>query len=405
MQNALQVLAGPCSALKSSIMDSRSSPVLAGSNGAPAHFAKPTAKIRAFSTLQVITPSRLGGAEMLLVRLAPRLRARGHELRIVCNSSARGRADLRHALDEHDFALQTLPIGGKVNPRALASLYRAAKSSNAQFTHSHLSTASWWCGWLERAGGLPSLGHVQGFTSPIFHRHQKQLVACSQAVKEHLIEGGLDAARITVLPNPVAPNDIVPTRSAEEVRREWSVPKNAPLIGCFAGLLEKKGQRELLRAIPQVLAEHPTAQFWLVGQGPLQSEIEQTVRDLKIDSNVKLLGFRRDVADLMNAIDIMALPSHREPFGIVYVEAALLNKPCVACDAGGAPDVVRAGETGLLVPPRDVDSLAHALNELIGDRERAAQMGRNGREWVTQQFGWERFLPLLEEVYAKVVDG
>ena len=386
-------------------MDFQSSQVLAGANGAPAHFAKPAAKTRTFSTLQVITPSRLGGAEMLLVRMAPRLRERGHNLRIVCNSSARGREDLRHALDEHDFRLRALPIGGKVNPRALASLWRMAKSSGAHLTHSHLSTASWWCGWLERAGGLPSLGHVQGFTSPIFHRHQKQLIACSQAVKDHLIAGGLNAERITVLPNPVAPNDIVPTRSMEAVRREWNVPEDAPLIGCFAGLLEKKGQRELLRAIPQVLAAHPDAQFWCVGQGPLQSELEQTARELNISKNVKFLGFRRDVADLMNAIDIMALPSHREPFGIVYVEAALLNKPCVACDAGGAPDVVRDNETGLLVPPRDVDAIARALNELIGDKERSTQMGRNGREWVTQQFGWERFVPLLEDVYAKVLDG
>ena len=342
---------------------------------------------------------------MLLVRMAPRLRERGHKLRIVCNSSARGREDLRHALDEHEFRLQTLPIGGKINPRALASLWRLAKSSGAQLTHSHLSTASWWCGWLERAGGLPSLGHVQGFTSPIFHRHQRQLIACSQAVKDHLIAGGLDAARITVLPNPVAPDDIVPTRSAQEVRREWNVPEDAPLIGCFAGLLEKKGQRELLQAIPQVLAEHPNAHFWCVGQGPLQSELEQTARDLNISNNVKFLGFRRDVADLMNAIDIMALPSHREPFGIVYVEAALLNKPCLACDAGGAPDVVRNNETGLLVPPRDVEKIARALNELIGDRRRASEMGRQGREWVTQQFGWERFVPELENVYRKVVDG
>lgn len=386
-------------------MDFHSSQVLAGSNGAPAHFVKSSVKARPFSSLQVITPSRLGGAEMLLVRLAPRLRARGHQLRIVCNSSARGRQDLRHALSEHDFALQTLPIGGKVNPRALASLWRASKSSGAQLTHSHLSTASWWCGWLERAGGLPSLGHVQGFTSPVFHRHQKQLLACSQAVKEHLIAGGLDGERITVLPNPVAPNDIVPTRSREDVRREWNVPEKAPLIGCFAGLLEKKGQRELLSAVPQVLAAHPQAQFWLVGQGPLHSELEQTARTLKIEKNVRLLGFRRDVADLMNAIDIMALPSHREPFGIVYVEAALLNKPCVACDAGGAPDVVRDGETGVLVPPRDVEKIASALNELLDNPTCAAQMGRNARAWVIEQFGWERFLPELENVYAKVVDG
>ncbi len=361
--------------------------------------------LRAFSVLNVITPSRLGGAEMLLVRLAPRLRERGHHLRIVCNSNSHGREDLRHALEQYDFRLHALPIGGKVNPRALPCLWRATKRAKAQLTHSHLSTASWWCGWLESMGGLPSVGHVQGFTSPIFHRHQKHLIACSSAVKEHLIVGEIDPNRITVLPNPVASEDIVPDRDADDVRREWNVPEGAPLIGCFAGLLEKKGWRELLRAVPQVLKAHPNAHFWCVGEGPLDNQLKALARALNITHRVRFLGFRRDVANLMNAIDIMALPSHREPFGIVYVEAALLGKPCLACDAGGAPDVVRDGETGLLVPPRDADATARALNELLDNPARAAQMGANGREWVLQEFGWKRFVPELEEIYAKVVDG
>ena len=72
---------------------------------------------------------------------------------------------------------------------------------------------------------------------------------------------------------------------------------------------------------------------------------------LGIADRFKLLGFRRDVPDLMRAVDVMCLPSHREPFGLVYVEAGLAGKPVIACDAGGAPEVIVSGETGLLVPP------------------------------------------------------
>ena len=341
---------------------------------------------------------------MLLVRLAPRLRERGHAQSIVCSSRSRGRQNLRHALGEQGFALRPLPIGGKANPRALASLLRAARRSQAELSHSHLSTASWWCGWLDRLGLLPSVGHVQGFTSPLFHRNQSQLIACSQAVKDHIVEGGIKPEHVTVLPNPVAPEDIRPGKPADLVRRELGVDEDAPLIGCFAGLLEKKGWRELLGAMPEVVRCEPRAILWCVGEGPLRAELEALAKSLGVSRAVRFLGFRRDVADLMNAVDVMALPSHREPFGIVYVEAALLGKPCLACAAGGAPDVVRHGETGLLVPPRDAQATARALCELLEDRARARKMGEAGREYVLEHFGWGRFLPALEEVYAKALD-
>ena len=345
----------------------------------------------------------MGGAEMILVRMAPRLRERGHHQNIVCNSTGRGRDALDLALRQQGFDLSALPIGGKANPRALFALRKAAKSAGCQFSHSHLSSASWWCGWLDRLGFLPSVGHVHGFTSPTFHRHQRKLLTASRAVRDHLIETGIRADKITVLPLPVAPEDVAFQKPAEQVRRELNVPQDAPLVGSFAGLLEKKGWREWLEAVPEVLTEHPQTHFLAVGEGPLRAELEARALELHIDKRVHFLGFRRDVADVMNAVDIMALPSHREPFGLVYVEAALLGKPCVACNAGGAPEIVEQGQSGLLVPPRDSGAIASAINELLGDLTRAAFMGRTGRELALQKFGWAQFLPALEEVYASLL--
>src|SRR6185295_17074498 len=116
-------------------------------------------------------------------------------------------------------------------------------------------------------------------------------------------------------------------------------------------------------------------QFWCFGEGALRGELEQTARELGISDRFKLFGFRRDVADLMQAIDVMCLPSRREPFGLVYVEAALAEKPVIACGAGGAPEVVAHGDTGLLVPPSDVPSLADAIFRLLDNRATAAAMG------------------------------
>lgn len=352
--------------------------------------------------LQVITPSRMAGAETLLTRLVPRLEGRGHQVRVTCNTGSAGLGEFRCALQRGGHDVAALPIGGKSNPRAALVLWRAARRSGSEFTHSHLSTASWWCGWLERAGALPSLGHVHGFTSAHWHRRQRFLVACSGAVKEHLVGQGIAPGRITVLPNPVDEADLRPTRTPELVRAEMGAGPRTPVIGSFGHLSEKKGWRDLLAAMPDVLRVRPDAQFWCAGAGPLRAELEARAQAGGFGRSVRFLGFRRDVADLMNAIDLMALPSHQEPFGLVYVEAALMGKPCVGCHAGGTPDVVRDGLTGLLVPPHDPTALAGAIVALLDDRAQAARMGAAGRERVLDCFNWPRFLHGLETVYDAV---
>jgi glycosyltransferase involved in cell wall biosynthesis len=106
----------------------------------------------------------------------------------------------------------------------------------------------------------------------------------------------------------------------------------------------------------------------------------------------------------MHAIDVMALPSHREPCALVYVEAALSRKPTIGCRAGGAPESIADGDTGLLVPARDSEAIANAILTLLTNRARAQQMGQAGYERACELFGWERFIETLEEVYDRVLD-
>ena len=100
---------------------------------------------------------------------------------------------------------------------------------------------------------------------------------------------------------------------------------------------------------------------------------------------------------------MVALPSYREPFGLVYVEAALLGKPVVGCRSGGTPEVVLDRETGILVPPRASGALSDALCELLDNRRMSALMGRAGREMALQRFSWHNYLCQLDQVYERVL--
>jgi glycosyltransferase involved in cell wall biosynthesis len=223
-------------------------------------------------------------------------------------------------------------------------------------------------------------------------------------VKDDLVSQGIEAEKITVLYNALAPEDFRPSRDSLSVRAEFGAHAATPVIGTFAHLSEKKGHRELFAAMPTVLRELPATQFWIVGEGKLLHELENAARRNGAHASVRFLGFRRDVADLMHAIDVMVLPSHREPCALAYLEAALARKPVVACRAGGAPESIADGETGILVPVRQSDTIATAILTLLNDRSRAAHMGRAGYERARDLFGWERFTETLEGVYERVLD-
>jgi glycosyltransferase involved in cell wall biosynthesis len=348
--------------------------------------------------LHVITPSRMAGAETFLTRLLRRAEGSAAEHHCVASAGSPALAEMRFA------GVEPTPLGisGKVNLLATRRLRQAARRTGAELLHSHLSSASWWCGWLERMGGPPSIGHVHGCTSALWHRGQSRLIACSEAVKQDLIAKGIDAERICVMHYPVDPNDLVPTRLPARIREELGATAKTPTVGTFAHLSLKKGYRELVQAARLVCDRIPQAQFWCFGEGPLRGELESTARALGIADRFRLLGFRRGVGDWMRAVDVMALPSHREPFGLVYVEAGLCERPVVACRAGGAPEIIEDGVNGRLVPPQDPAALADALTELLDDRARAAAMGKRGREMALERFAWPAYLRQLDELYREV---
>lgn len=349
--------------------------------------------------LHVITPSHIGGAETLLARMLSRWSP--ERVQNFCVASRSRAIDDLRALG---LPVDERGIGGKANVFALASLRKAAHEYRADFLHSHLSSASWWCGWLECLGGPPSIGHVHGFTSAMWHSRQTHLIANSWAVRQDLIDKGIDPERISVLHCPVDPQDQQPRRSRAGVREELGVDERTPVVGTFAHLSVKKGYRELVRAAEIVLKAMPSAQFWCVGEGVLRAELERHAAEAGIGSRFRLLGFRRDVPDVMQAIDVMCLPSHREPFGLVYVEAALAQRPVIGCRSGGAPEIIEHGESGWLVPPHSVPELAEAILTVLDDRARGEAMGRRGRQLALERFGWDDFLSRLEQLYRRLLD-
>jgi phosphatidylinositol alpha-1,6-mannosyltransferase len=183
----------------------------------------------------------------------------------------------------------------------------------------------------------------------------------------------------------------------DEVRRRYGLG-GRPVVVCVSRLVPRKGQDVLIRAFPAVRAAVPDAALLIVSGGPYRRRLEALARQSGVARDVVFTGAVswEELPAHYAAGDVFAMPCRTrrrgldvEGLGIVYLEASATGLPVVAGDSGGAPDAVRDGETGFVVPGRDVAAVADRLIALLRDRELAARMGAAGRAWVESEWRWE----------------
>ncbi len=139
----------------------------------------------------------------------------------------------------------------------------------------------------------------------------------------------------------------------------------------------------------------------MVGDGPERPNLESQAEQLGLVDRVHFLGYQSDVTGILSYMDIFALPSFGEGFGLVLLEAMACSKPVVATDVMSIPEIVQQGETGLLVPAQDVSALAQALETLIGNPELRDRFGKAGFQRVKKKFAVERMVRKTTEVYQE----
>jgi glycosyltransferase involved in cell wall biosynthesis len=187
------------------------------------------------------------------------------------------------------------------------------------------------------------------------------------------------------------------------LREELGLPADAPLIALVGRIEDQKGVDLLIRAVPSVLEQVPRVAVVVVGDGTRRAEAEALSAELGVADHVRFAGWRHDLADVMRAVDVLALPSRWEAFGIVNLEAMAAAKPVVGFAVEGIPEVVVHGETGLLSPAGDVDALARDLVRVLADPELAARLGAAGRRRFLGQFTPERMVQAHVELYERLL--
>jgi glycosyltransferase involved in cell wall biosynthesis len=309
-------------------------------------------------------------------------------------------------LPVHVVPLPTLRRPGPVVLASVAALGRLARRIDAAILHANGSRAMLYAGLAGRFAGRPAIWHVRiaesdGAVDRALYALATTVVATSRAVERRF--AWATRPKVRIVPNGVDLGRFAPRQSSATLRAALGVPPASALIVSIGRFVPEKGHRHLIDAAARIQRTTPGVHWMLVGGGELEGELVAQARGLGLDSQVHFVGWREDVADVLALGDVFVLPSEREGFGRVLVEAMAMGKAVVATTAGGIPEIVLDGETGLLVPPAAPAPLADAVRGLLDDPARAARLGAAGRARALATFSRDAHADAMAQVYADVL--
>lgn len=238
-------------------------------------------------------------------------------------------------------------------------------------------------------------------------RMSDRVVAVSGPTRGHLCMGDrLNESRCMVLHNGIEYTPFRGEALGARLREEWRGSAGAPLVGMIGRISTWKGQDHFLTAARKLSETHPSARFVIVGgtipgQEDLLERVKGMIREFGLEARVILSDFRKDIPEVLGALDVFVLPSTLpDPFPTVILEAMAAGKPVVANAHGGSTEMVVDGETGFLVPPTSPDVMAEKIGWLLDHPELAESMGKAGQARQAGEFSIQAYVRKWSEVYS-----
>lgn len=354
------------------------------------------------------------GGEIWMLSTMQELRNRGHEITLLCRPGT----ELARRAQNLNFKLFQLPIRGDFDPVTIFQIYRWLKKHETDIILTNMDKELRLCGMAAKfVKPRPVVISRRGIDYPLKNKiHYRfsynvladSIVANSESTKRSLLKNApwLNPKRIQVIYNGIHPDKYL-LENTQDIRNELNILPDSPLIGFVGQLDERKGIDNLLPAFKKVTQEIPAAVLLMVGTGVMQQRIETFIVQNRLERNIRLVGFRNDIQNIMRTIDLLVLPSWWEGFGIVIIEAMAAGKPVITTNVSSMPEIVIHEETGLVVPVKDEQQLFQAMLELVRNSEKASRMGKRGCEVVMEKFTIsgmiDQYLALFNKLKNKLI--
>ena len=226
-------------------------------------------------------------------------------------------------------------------------------------------------------------------------------IGVCDAVKENLAESGINPSKIRVVPNGVEKIKKFAQEEINTLKQELGIKPDEMVFGVFARVEKIKGHRFFIKAANRVIKEGYKAKFLVVGDGTEMSDIKERVKNYGIEDNVIFTGYVKDTSKLLNIIDVNVIASHSEAMSLALLEAMSIGKPSIATKVGGNPQVIRNGESGILVNPADSSSLSEAMIKMLEDTYFVKNLSENAEKDYEKMYTAEIMVNNLEKIYLE----
>jgi glycosyltransferase involved in cell wall biosynthesis len=373
--------------------------------------------------LHIIGDSKFGGGSVVVLRLAQKAKEFGWHVDVLTTDTT-----FKNVLKENNIGVIDLDVIWRdINPPkdlwGLYRLYKFLKNSDYTIVHTHTSKGGFIGRLAAYMAKIPIIIHtVHGFAFheqsswfeiKIFSSLEKlaskwcdKIVTVSEFHRKWALELGIgNEEKIIAIPNGISEERVKPTKPKNEIQKELNIEGKRVLL--FTGrLAPQKGLEYLFKAVPFLTSKIKEPFVVLVvGEGPLRNYLEDLVRKLGIEQYIKFLGFRNDIGDLLNISDIVVLPSLWEGLSIALLEAMAAGKPIVTTTIGSNLEVVRYGESAILVPPKNPELLASAIIKLIENPELANKLATNAKYRYGKYYTENQMLEKYMDLYLCLYDA
>ncbi len=361
----------------------------------------PTTRSGAKTVLHTEASLGFGGQEIRILTESRWLLDHGWDVLLACQPDSRLLAEAR-ALDIPAVGVR---MGSAVDTRAVMAMRRLIVARHVDLVHTHSSIDSWLGALAAKSRGLPVMRsrHVSiPIRKALVYRLADRIITSGEAIKTVLSQAGIPSHRIVSIPAGVDTRRFHPGVSGETVRHELGL--SGPAVGLVANMRGSKGHRFFLEAARSVLPHRPDVRFVIVGEGVAFDDVRRQVGAMGLERAVVMTGFRRDIPEVIAALDVLTLPSIRsEGVSQVILQAMAMGIPVVASTVGGSPEVIDHGHTGLLVPPQDPQALAEAILHVLQDPAHAKAMLQAGQQKVRTLYALDVSMERTTQLYDELL--
>ncbi len=352
----------------------------------------------------------VGGITTYCLTLAAGLKKKGHTVYVASSGGT-----LLDRFTQAGAEFIPLPIRTKqeISPAIMISAFRLRaflKAHKVDLIHSHSRTTQVLGCLVSRMTGVPHVSTCHGFFRNRFFRRLfpcwgRRVIAISDQVRDHLtVDFKIDPASVTVINNGIDTSRFhVPDPAEKREAKKRLRLNDAPVIGIVARLSDVKGHAYLIQAMKRVVEKFPLAQLLIAGEGRIRDGLVAAGRRLGIQDAIFFIPEVQDTREVLYSLDIFVLPSLEEGLGLALMEAMSCGIPAIGSDIGGIPTLIKDGERGLLVAPRDVDGLSKAIIQYLQDPLSASRYARAARDFVNRSFSHEKMIDRTERMYLDAV--